>query len=170
MTVVKHWTHEQAREAQQRFIDAGGNWADPTSPFSQWVGLHKLDAYEQSFKSGNKYALMCALRECARASLPMPDWVATAYIGAFDCVSFYRAKTWDDVFGPALPKGAQLAALRKRLMKSVQVWNAVNERHKRGEAIDDALFADVGQKLALGLSLTKEYYAFMKSRIRPPRA
>lgn len=128
-----------------------------------------LDKYERAFRAGDPYALMQAIRKCANQDLVMPEWVARGYIRAFDRVHNFRAKSWDSVFGKPLPKGAQLAALRKKREKSVHVWNEVQQRHQRGASIDDSLFASVGRKLGLGLTLTKEYYGEWKRRMRRVR-
>lgn len=164
MTAVnKSWSFKRARQAQERFQAEGGRWEDPAGPFYQWAALHTLDELRQLFEAGNKYALMLALRKCANHDLPMPDWVSRAYIRAFDSVHNYRAKSWDAVFGPPLPKGAQLASLRKRRVHSIGVWNAVRGHKAKGAKIDDELFAKIGQKLGLGLTITKKYYTHAKT-------
>lgn len=172
MTAVnKSWSFERAYQAQKRFQAKGGTVADPAGPLYQWEALRTLDEMRKQFKAGNKYTLMLALRKCANHDLPMPDWVSRAYISAFDQIHGYRAKSWDAVFGPPLPKGAQLSALRKKREKSIHVWNEVQAR---GSAvpIDDELFAAVGRKLGLGLTITKKYYSYARSLLpggRPPK-
>jgi len=125
-----------------------------------------LAKYEVAFRAGDSYALMQAIRKCANHDLVMPAWVADGYIRAFDRVHNYRAKSWDSVFGKPLPKGAQLSALRKKREKAAHVWNEVHTAHQRGIPIDDLLFADVGKKLGIGVSLTKKYYSDWKRRLR----
>ncbi len=177
MTAVnKSWSFERAQQAQDRFQANGGRSEDPAGPLYQWTAMHTLDELRKKFEAGEKYALMLALRKCANHDLPMPDWVSRAYIRAFDTVHNYRAKSWDAVFGAPLPKGAQLAALRKKRLKSIQVWNEVQSRlsarqrwnetesrYKSAVPIDDALFEQIGQKLGLGLTITKKYYAHAKA-------
>jgi hypothetical protein len=165
MTVHKEWTLEQAQAAQRAFEADGGSSSDPTGPLFRWDALQTLEEIRTRYENGDDYALMLAIRMCANHDLVMPEWVAKAYIRAFDTVNGYRAKSWDDVFGHPLPKNAQLAALRKKRMKAAKVWTEVNKRHKAGAPIDDLLFASVGKKLGLGVTLTKEYYAAWARRI-----
>ena len=159
MNVRADWTLEQAQSAQRSFQAEGGAFNDPTGPLYRWFALRTLEELRVRHEQGNAYALMLAIRKCANHDLVMPSWVSAGYIRAFDTVHNYRAKSWDEVFGSPLPKNAQLAALRKRRTKSIHVWNEVNERHQKGAPIDDLLFASVGKKLGLGVTLTKEYYA-----------
>lgn len=160
--VRKEWTFERARAAQKRFTAGGGKRDDPKSPFAQWAALQELEQLRARRESGEQYALTYAVRVCAGHSLPMPEWVARAYIEAFDTIDSRRAGSWEAVFGPAIPKGRHLAALRKEHLHSIAVWNAVLARHERGEPIDDSLFAEIGEKLGLGLTLTKRYYSLQK--------
>lgn len=164
---------EQAQTAQERFRAKGGK---VRGPFFEWVALHELDELEKRFDAGDRWALMLGIRKCANFDLVMPEWLACAYIKAFDTVNNHRVKSWDDVFGPPLTKGAQLSARRKKREKSVHVWNEVqshllaeqvwNEKTRQWESarpIDDELFTKVGEKLGLGLTLTKTYYTEWKN-------
>jgi hypothetical protein len=170
--VRKEWTLEQAKAAQARFVARGGRRVgDPRSPLSQWRAMHDLDEIRVRFERGDDYALAMALRICANNSLLMPPWVVRAYIDRFDAVHTYRADSWEALFGPAIPKGKHLAALRKRWEYSIAVWNEVSEvqrtrntkqQRKGGTPIDDLLFASIGKKLGLSVTLTKEYYAIEK--------
>lgn len=176
--VKKTWTHDQAWAAQKKFRNNGGAFADPAGPFDQWVALSMLDSMKIAFEGGDSFTLMRAIRLCANHDLVMPDWVRRGFILAFDKVNGYRAKSWDEVFGKPLPKGANLNALRKKREKSILVWNEVHRRLHTNKIwdkssktwkplvpIDDELFTEVGQQFGLGLTLTKEYYAHAKKRI-----
>jgi hypothetical protein len=158
----KGWTFERVWAAQKRFIAEGGKRSAPMSPLVQWAALQELEGLRARQEGGDQYALMYAIRVCAGHGLPMPEWVAQAYIEAFDTIDSRRAGSWEAVFGPAIPKGKHLAALRKEHLKSIAVWEEVLARHQRGEPIDDSLFAEVGKKLNLGLTLTKRYYSLQK--------
>jgi hypothetical protein len=160
--VRMEWSFERARAAQKRFTAGGGKRNDPTSPFAQWGALQELGGLRARHEGGEQFALMYALRVCAGHGLPMPEWAARSYIEAFDAIDSRRAGSWEEVFGPAIPKGRHLAALRKEHLLSIAVWKAVLTRHERGEPIDDSLFAEIGKKLGLGLTLTKQYYSLQK--------
>jgi hypothetical protein len=171
--VRKEWTLKQAQGAQDRYVARGGRLESPEGPLFQWGAMHWLEKLQARFESGEKYALATALRVCANHALPMPPWVARAYIRGFDAVHNYRAESWDALFGPAIAKGRHSAALRKRRELSMRVWNEVNEvkrgrktrqRTEGGTPIDDLLFAGIGKKLSIGVKLVKEYYAIEKRR------
>jgi hypothetical protein len=164
MIARKQWTAKQAWAAHERFLGRGGSPSDPSAPYSQWAALHTLDDLERRFSAGEKYALLQAVRKCANHDLPMPEWLSAAFIKAFDQVHTYRAKSWDEVFGTPIPKGVQMAALKKRREKSAHVWNAVQGARSQGIPVDDELFAGVGKKLGLGVTLTKEYYAHARGQ------
>src|SRR4029079_17474003 len=69
-------------------------------------GLLKLEA---AFKKGDKAALLRALNMCLAVKMEVPEWACMAFLDAFHS----HPKTWDDVFGRPLQKGAQPAKLRK---------------------------------------------------------
>ncbi len=174
---LREWTPKQALAAQERFVAHGGRrHGDPRSPLSQWWALRDLDDEEARFQAGERYALAMALRICANHALPLPRWVARAYIDGFDAVHMNRGRScsWDTLFGPATVK----KALRNRDEKSGAVWLEVQRLHQAGvgvahksdeyftagESIDDELFAKVGKKLRIGTTLVKKYYRYEKNR------
>jgi hypothetical protein len=115
---------------QEEFELSGG--APRLGPLVKWFVRHQLEELRVQFESGNRYALMVAIRKCAFHQNELPDWAARAYVGAFDAVNNYLAKSWDDVFGPALPKGVHLRAQQARRLRVFKVGNAIRERLLRG--------------------------------------
>lgn len=105
-------------------------------------------------------ALLAAIRECANHDLPMPEWVSHAYIRAYDMVLNCKAGSWDEVFGRPYRKGAQLAAMRKRRIKRLAVWNEARRiiLSEPETPIDVAFFERIGEKLAIGKTLASELY------------
>jgi hypothetical protein len=165
--VRKEWTEKQARAAQRRFEARGGKRFGARRPYAQWRALQELDALEQRFLAGDRYALALALRDCAAHALPMPDWVADAYIRGFDAVHTYQADSWEQLFGPVIPKGKHLLKLRREFEQSIAVYLEVQRRHEQGgrEPIDDALFESVGEKFDLGKTTVAKYYVEEKRRM-----
>jgi hypothetical protein len=157
----KNWTWEEAWSANEQALKAEPerSEADPTLPFVQWSAMHELDVLEEKYKK-DKYYLMAAIRKCANHDLPLPAWVANAYISAYDKVFTAREKSWDDVFGNPYPKGAHLNAIRKKRKLKFAVLIEVNDILKMNpdKSIDDSLFEQVGKKFNLGKTLTSEYY------------
>lgn len=167
--VNKDWSLEEAINADEAALkaDPSRSNADPTLPFYQWHALHQLDIYAELYKE-DKYFLMTAIRTCATHDLPLPEWAAEAYSTAYDAVNNAREKSWDKVFGNPYPKGAQLAAIRKKRMLSIGVLNEVTSMLKMNPDlnIDDCLFETVGKKFNIGKTLANEYYYSAKKFYR----
>lgn len=148
-----------AHEALQASVNAGEDQNDPANTFWQWYGHHALVELSEKYVGGDGFSIMQALRICANHDLSMPAWLASAYIEAFDKVLNFRAKSWDEVFGPATPKGKHLAAMRKERTFGRSVALEIHTRHTvHGESIDTALFESVGLKFNIGKTLASEYY------------
>ncbi len=156
------WTFEEAKAEQDKVIASNPKRAfDPDTPLFQWSALHEIAGLHERFQKDDKYALMLAVRACANHDLVMPKWVATAYINAFDTVQNYYAKSWDDVFGKPMLKGANMEAKRKKRYLEFAVLNEVHSilsSESPKPPIDGHLFERVGQKLYIGKTLATEYY------------
>lgn len=166
MKVNPKWTLAEALAEHQRVLenDASRSDSEPNLPLYQWAACHDLEHLQKAFAGGDKFALMRAIRICANHDLPMPEWTSKAYIKAYDAVVNAREKSWDVVFGPPYPKGANLSALRKRRMLMFAVRNRVSEIRKAEPAIaiDEGLFARVGKEFNIGKTLAAEYYYHAK--------
>lgn len=156
------WTEDQAIAADEaaRAADPTRPTSDPTLPFSRWAGAQKLAELHRQHDAGDRFALMAALRECARCGMAMPDWVAAGYIKAHDMVLNYRAKSWDEAFGRPIPKGAHLNALRRRRQLRHRVWGEVFRamRANPGRPIDKGLFEEIAERLGIGATYCEELY------------
>ncbi|MDO9599539.1 MAG: hypothetical protein Q7J47_17610 [Azoarcus sp.] len=156
------WTAEQAHAASlEESARLGRDGVEgPNSAFFQWYAHHVLVAYGKQYAEGDKFALMAAISECARADLPLPEWAARAYLSAFQSVVGAKSKSWDKVFGEPYPKGTQLAPLAKKRNMKFAVWIRVNGilGSEPGVAIDTGLFERVGKEFNLGKTLASEYY------------
>lgn len=145
---------------------------DPTLPVSQLFGRLALEDERARFAAGDRVALLAAIRECARCGLPMPEWVAVAFIRSYDRVLNCRVKSWDDAFGAPFPKGAHLNALRKRRELRFAVGLAVLHRVQRDPStpIDKGLFEAVGDEFGVGASQAEELYYSAVARGLPSAA
>lgn len=162
--------------AQKLFEASGGESSDPSGPVPQWTAMHRLDSYEARHAAGEKYAMMIALRVCANHDLPMPRWLSSAYIAAFDAINNYRAASWEEVFGAALPKGKHLKSLRNRRERVFKVGNEITNRllragvpsatekptRKRALPVGEELFESVASELNLTTRQVKEAYTAYK--------
>ncbi len=157
------WTFEQAQAAQDTAMIDG-----PGGPLYQWCALHKLERLRKEFAAGDRFALMSAIRVCANHDLPMPDWVARAYIAGFDSVLNYRVASWDDAFGRPFPQGKQLAKARCRRMLKFAVLNRAIELMKQGRSINAAFFREIGRSFGIKKTTTEVYFrAAIASMHRP---
>lgn len=164
---------EALRKAQEETeailaADSSRSLADPTLPIFQFVAQTSLLEEKARFEAGDKNALLGAIRICANHDLVMPDWVARAFIRAYDKVLRHQVATWDDAFGRPLPKGKHLSAARKKREKSPAVWLEVRHMVEAGWPIDEGLFEQVGNKLGLGKTQAAEFYYDFDARVRSP--
>lgn len=118
-----------------------------------------LDDLHIQYKQGDKFALMQAINRCARGRLVMPTWVAVAYGEAFDAIATHKSKNWNEVLGDPLPKGANLAALRRKQTLQWRVYNEVVDLIHRNpsRAIDASLFEEAGEKFGIKKTLAEKY-------------
>lgn len=159
--VNKDWTFKEAQAANQLALlkNPERSYSDPTLPLCQWSALHNLDNLHTKFIEGNKFALMQAIRECARCDIVMPPWVGSAYIKAFDTILNYKSDNWNQVFGNPIPKGSHLNALRKkRELKHTVHLEALNIlQADLNQPIDAGLFERVAAKFHIGKTQAEEY-------------
>lgn len=146
------WSREQASAAG----DDG-----PHSPFQRWQAWTlMMEAYRTGFEGGDNTSLLEAMRLCAVHLLPMPDWVASAYLAGFGMWRFHHVATLDEAFGVQRLKGTHLKTKRKVLELNLAVPAMVVKLRAQGRAIDEALFEDVGKALGISSSTaSKAYYA-----------
>lgn len=149
------WTAEQALEA-----GADG----PKSPFHRWAAWHLMDEHRVAYETGRNIPLFVALRLCACHGLPMPDWVAEAYLRGHNRWNSFDAPSLDEAFGVQLPKGSHISRLRKESKLRIAVPLKVRELQQQGRALDESLFRDVG--LALNVSGSTARDAYYKSSVR----
>ncbi len=163
-TAIVSMTFEEAK-AEQDELDPGKR-LDPDTPLFQWYALQELEQLRERYESGDKYALMLTIRLCANHGMVLPEWAAGAYIKAFDTVNGYRSKSWDEVLGNPLPKGANLNAKKKKRELQFAVLLDVQELSK-DNPIDESLFERVGAKFNIGKTLASEYYYSIKGKLIP---
>ncbi|MFZ4478662.1 MAG: hypothetical protein ACOYNZ_02070 [Rhodoferax sp.] len=121
----------------------------------------QTDVFKRRFENGNTLALLQAVELCAEENIPMPAWLATAYIhqlGLFlkpgTCVSL------DEVFcSKTLPTEtpAKAAAARQDWLIGGQLWAEAWEIAIADNAVTslDAVLVKVLDKRAFGIGKTK---------------
>ena len=159
--INKDWTFKEAWAANEAALaESSERSSDPTLPFFQWAALQEMEQLRTRYEQGEKFALMLAIRKCANHDLIMPPWVGAGYIAAFDTIQNYHSKDWNEVFDCPIPKGAQLAALRKKRNLEFSVFNEVVRIRQcdPDQPIDAGLFERVGKEFHIGKTLAEEYY------------
>ncbi|WP_146014047.1 hypothetical protein [Trinickia dabaoshanensis] len=143
---------------------------------AQWVQLRNIKRLESHFVAGDTQALMLAIALIMQHRLEPPEWVATAYLRAYDDVQNGDANTWDDALGHPFPKGRQPAAFRKERDLVFTVWLAILESQKSDAPppIDDLLFERIAEQIKcetgvkkLSGSAVKLYYRMAKRTLGP---
>lgn len=155
------WTLEQVQAAQAQWdIDRPGEASSRTCPLSKWDAIQRIENCRKQFTEGDQGALMAALRVCACHEIAMPDWLATAFIKAYDQVLNCREKSWDVVFGAPFPKGTNIKARRKERTLRFAVLREVRRIRDRypDRAINADFFEEVGEKFNIGKTLAEEFY------------
>ncbi|GHA74954.1 hypothetical protein [Cognatilysobacter bugurensis] len=127
-------------------------------PILRQFGSVLLEALEQRFASGDKRAVLTAVRICAANNDLLPQWAAEAFVKAYESVRLHKVASWDDAFGRPHPKGTHLASMRKRRELRGRVFTAVNAASRDGRPIDAGLFEDVGEQLGIGKTLASELF------------
>ena len=152
------WTFEQAVVEE---TDSLLPLFDPRRPRSKWWAMRGLDEYKSEFdETQNGFAILAAIRECARVELVMPPWLASEFINRYDKVLNLHAISWDEAFDKPYPKGTNIIARKKSRDLRFAVLNAVNEakRSDPNTPISAELFSRVGKPLGLGKSKAEELY------------
>ena len=162
-TVDPNWTPAEALAASVKVLrsEPTRRTDDRSLPHWQWSTMRKLEECRAAFEGGSKRELIYALRICASGQVPMPKWLAEAYTAATDPVMNYRAKTWDDVFGPLHPKGSHPNRLARDLEIAPNLMmRALRMRAESPSApIDDYFFEQLGQHFGIGRTKAKELYS-----------
>jgi hypothetical protein len=97
------------------------------------------------------------MKYCLEFRRPIPEWARDAFLEAY----YILPKSWDDVFGPPIPKGANLAVARRRSKIGCQLYLEVKRSNAEGTPIDDGLFETVGKQFNVsGATAKRMYYDF----------
>lgn len=100
---------------------------------------------------------------CMRDDLVAPEWLAKAYLRCFRAATHGNVRTWDEAFGPAHKRGANLGAIRRRRLNCSKVTTAFIAEIARApdRPIDKAFWEDVGSKIGEGATNAEELYRSM---------
>jgi hypothetical protein len=110
---------------------------------------------QRRYESGQREALMDAIRCCILGEWPAPPWLRDAFREVLDTPK----KSWDEVFDSPIPKGAH----RRRRYRNLKIGRQLKKRieflhEKEGRSINRELFEDVGKEFGVGGSVARDLY------------
>lgn len=155
------WSLEDAIKAEDEWSAIYGPNVQGRGPISRWMGAHELKELYELYRTKNSAAIIEALFVCSLNSLPIPRWCEMAFLASYRKVRHYKAKSWDDVFGPPHPKGTHLGTKRQEREFGRKVYNRIRQVKKDDPSIpiDGWLFQKIGKEFGIGgKTLTEEYY------------
>ena len=139
---------EEILRAQQEFERRGGDSNDVAAPLVRLLGTVALESHRgQLEETGLGFYVLAAVRVCAMHGLVMPAWLVKAYLERFGRVLFRHVGTWDEAFDPPVPKGTQLAVLRRKAENRIPVFAAVTAAMEAGHRRSDEVFDTIAEQL-----------------------
>ncbi len=124
-----------------------------------------LEDYRRRFEAGNGAALLSAIAFCGQQHIPMPRWLVETFYSRWSSWNRFQSRTLDEAFGVESPKGWRFGAQRRYSHLEPFVHCYILEEKKKGRAVDESLFEDVGQRFNIAKTLVSEYY--YRSQKRP---
>ena len=128
---------------------------------------------KRSFEAGNKSVLLYTIYACLESGQPAPKWLRAAFMNAYEAAVFrFEIRSWDEVFGRPVAKGAHLPTERKRARLRWTIIERVKALKAGGKRIDKDLFEKVGKELKISGTTASDIYYDEQSRWlrRDPRS
>lgn len=140
-------TFEEAMDEQEKSNCRVG----PTAPLFQAAGAQHALRMREEVESGNGFAIMQCVAQCAKHDLVMPNWLVAQFLQRFRAVESGAAMSWDDdlAFGKPHKSGTHKGKPGLRAMQAVQAWNAAREilAMEPSTPIDEAFFERIGDAM-----------------------
>jgi hypothetical protein len=138
---------------------------DPTSPVRQYEAAKKCAAMRAAIENNAEdrgFKILRCMRECAAHSLVIPEWLARAYIQAFDAVDSCDAISWDAeiAFGKPYKKGTRNAHEKRDRKMALVVWKEVAAAvgGVKAKRFNNDLFEQIGKPLGLSRDTARKLY------------
>jgi len=122
-----------------------------------------LELERAKAEAGDKRAVLRAIYICSIYNMPMPDWTRRAFRTAYDAILYVEAKSWDEVFGRAFPKGVHWNELKKHVELKDAVYREMCYANIEGEPTTAETFAKIAKKLKTSAGKVKELFYEAKS-------
>lgn len=165
-------THRDVLTEQLLFPDTAN---DKEKMAEYWPNAeHALEHERTRAEAGDKRAVLRAIYICSIYNMPMPDWTRRAFLAAYNAILNVDAKSWDDVFGRAFPKGvhwnelkkhAELknAVYREMCLANIEGESLTSSKPKKGKSSTDGAFEKVANKLNISPGTVIELFYEAKS-------
>ncbi|WP_415902192.1 hypothetical protein ACMXYR_14910 [Neptuniibacter sp. QD29_5] len=134
-----------------------------------------LNLLELEYSAGNKWSISRALALCALNGIPLPKWVASTTLNAFEEIhSGSTNKSWDDYFGsPRAPKQSRKKYNRDRTLAPLIIFTVL-EKILINRPIHADTFEEISEELKshptnpIDIGTTKIKELFFSARQRSP--
>lgn len=128
-----------------------------------------LEDYRIEFETGDKSAVMRAIKLSLKYRMLPPEWASAGFTAACQKIDNFESNSWDEILGTPFPKGTHLNAIKKKHRLMHSVWLFVRLEYHQGSKLDNngipqpisidvELFARAGKKFGIGQTLASEYY------------
>src|SRR5262245_4449646 len=112
---------------------------------------------KSSFEGGDKSKLLWTIYACLVSRRPIPEWVRVAFLNAYEAAEGFEIRSWDEVFGRPVPKGAHLKPNKRETELRLIIVEQV-EALAAKQKVNDELFKEVGKEWGIGTTRVKEIY------------
>ena len=150
-------------------------WSGPLlrSPTEQVYAATFCLESKAAIESGDGFAVMEAIAQCAAHGLVMPAWLAVAFVGRYQRVVSGACKGWGegDAFGSAIPKGKNLAGLVAVSTFASWAYEVATELLSTNSSrpIDVGLYEEIGVRIGRKATQVQSLIrTFCKDDFHPP--
>ena len=119
---------------------------------------------KRQFEAGDKSALLQAIYGCLQLRRPMPEWLQVAFLNACEAAERFEIRSWNEVFGPPVPKGTHLKTERRNAQLRWTIIERVEALKAEERTVDKGLFEQVGEELGITATLVSDIYYDERSR------
>jgi hypothetical protein len=131
--------------------------------------VRRLEQARVLYEQGDKGQILPWLDWCLSQDVQVPQWLKEAFCEAYNARRDYSIKSWDDVFGPPVPKGARPENEQRKLKKLWPLFERMYDLHSADPAnwpIGEKLFEKVGKEFGVGKTLASELYYKMGRKLQ----
>lgn len=139
--------------------------AEPPGPFAMTPEFQVLAArrclqLRPLIEAGDGAAVMEAVAFCAARGLMVPGWLAAAFVVRNEAVSLGLARSWDDplAFGPALPKGTNVAGIQAEKVLAPKAYEAATRQLAADPSagLDKGFYEQLGASIGFGATRAEQ--------------